>query len=166
MRMALDPSSPLQEALARSRALEAFKAGFTHYVGPVVPEQPNTYWNPRLGQWVTLSPADWEVTDKGLPQTGIDYPADHFFNELTEQWNAMSATDHAIAYWSPSRKRWLIATLRSATGPDKGDGPGSAQQEQEQWLLHLHELYVKGVITYPVYQRAVADALAGRPPTI
>jgi hypothetical protein len=61
----------------------------------------NAVLEPATVPVVTLSPADWEVTDKGLPQTGIDYPADHFFDELTTQWGGMSATDHAIAYGKP-----------------------------------------------------------------
>ena len=131
------------------------------YVGPFVPSQPDMYWDPRGGQWVSLTPDHWQVTDKGLPQTGIDYPADHFFDELMDGWESMAPTDKAIAYWSPSKQRWLIATPRGST-PDGG----TANEEMQKWLAELHQLYVKQLITYPVYQRAVADVLAGRPPSI
>jgi hypothetical protein len=157
--MSFTPMPSLEQALARQRAREAFKAGFTAYVGPLVTSQPDMYWNPRLGQWITLTSDKWQITDRGLQQTGIDYPADHFFDELMDGWDRMAAADRAAAVWSPSRQRWLVATA-------KGTGTGNGNRDLEKWLADLHELYVKGLITYPVYQRAVADALAGRAPTI
>ena len=157
----------IEEMLARNRAREAFRAGFTLYVGAFVLDHPDMYWNPRRGEWVSLTSDKWQITDKGLPQTGIDFPADSFFDELMSGWEAMAKADKDAAVWSPSKKRWLIATSGSAKGPDGGTGTGgSTQKEIEQWLTHLHEVYVKGLMTYPVYLRAVSDVLAGRPPTI
>ena len=159
--MSFTPPPSLEDVLARQRAREAFKAGFTTYVGPLVRSQPDMYWNPRIGQWVTLTGDTWEIVDKGLQQTGIDYPAEHFFDELMDGWARMAPADHAGAVWSAARQRWLLVTRKGGTA-----GGGTADDDIEKWLVHLHELYVKGLITYPVYQRAVADALSGRAPTI
>jgi hypothetical protein len=157
-------STILDEAIRRNKEREAFKAGFTVYVGLNVNRYPDAYWNPRAGHWVTLTKDQWDIADRGLPQTEINYPPESFFDQLTEMWKKMAPNDADKAYWSPAQKRWLLATPKSTT--PGVPGPGGAQKEQEQWLVHLHELYVKGIITWPVYQRAVADALAGRPPTI
>ncbi len=147
---------------------EAFRAGFTRYVGPFVPDHQDIYWDPRQGLWVSLTYDKWEIKDKGLPQTSLQFfEVDSFFNDLMKEWEAMAVADKNLAFWSPSMKRWIIGILRPAPGPVSGDtGPARSQKEVEEYLTSLHDMFVKGLITYPVYLRAEADVLAGRQPTI
>jgi hypothetical protein len=118
------------------------------------PPDPDGYWNPREGKWFEYYANRWRLINEGLPQIpDVEFftkPSD-VFDQITQQWSAMTPARQQSAVWDGRQHRWVLAELIDM------NQAGSCRSVYEEKLRYLRQLHTNGQLDDELFRQQAGD---------